>query len=81
MQEAIKLIIGVCVLILGIPIGRFLASRTKEELKGGQNWFKLIIFVSLIGTVVSLIVRNDVLLFTFLFIGIVTWESLRGKGK
>jgi len=79
MQEAIKLIIGIFVLLLGIPIGRFLSSRTKEELKGGQIWFKLIIVVSLIGAIVSLIFGNDVLLFSFLFIAVVSNGGLEWK--
>ena len=56
MQEFIKLIIGVMVLILGIPIGNFLARQTKEELKDGQKWFRLIITLSLIGGFTGLII-------------------------
>ena len=33
MEEVYKLIIGICVLALGIPIGNLLARATKEELK------------------------------------------------
>lgn len=64
-------------LALGIPLGTLLAKLTKEELKSGQKWFRLIIVVSLIGAIVGLIIRNDVLLFSFLFITIVTTRSLR----
>ena len=70
---------GIIILILGAPIGSYLAKITKEELKSGQKWFKIIIVVSLIGSIVSLIVRNDALLFSFLFIAIVTSRSLRRK--
>ncbi|MDP7521057.1 MAG: hypothetical protein QF567_02395 [Candidatus Pacearchaeota archaeon] len=77
MQEIIKLLIGVLVLLLGIPIGNYLAKVTKEELKSGQKWFKLIIVLSFIGIVLSLIFRNDVILFSFLFISIITSRSLR----
>jgi len=79
MQEILKFIIGIAVLIVGFPIGIFLAKLTKEELKSGQIWFKLIILTSAIGAVVSLILENDVLLFSFLFIIIVTSRSLRKK--
>lgn len=74
-----NLIIGILVLLFGFPLGSWLAKITKEELKEGQKWFKLIILVSLIGAIVSLIFRNDFLLFTFLFILIVTSRSLKVK--
>ena len=77
MQEIFKLLIGVAVLGLGFPIGNILAKKTKEELKLGQFWFKNIIILSLIGGVVGLIIRNDVLLFSFFFIAIVTSRSLK----
>ena len=77
MQELIKLIIGIIVLALGYPIGTYLAKLTTEELKPGQIWFKPLIVISLIGAVVSLFFRNDIFLFSFLFIAIVTSRSLR----
>ena len=77
MQDIIKIIIGTLVLALGIPLGNLLARFTKEELKTGQKWFRLIIVLSLIGATAGLIVRNDFLLFSFLFITIVTTRSLR----
>ncbi len=76
MQEIVKLFLGVAVLILGFPIGNFLAKKTKEELKRGQRWFKLIIFIGLIGGSLGLIIRNDVLMFSLFFIAIVTSRSL-----
>lgn len=79
MNEMIKLIIGILFLLLGIPIGSYLSKITKEELKQGQNWFKLIIIVSLIGGFIGLIIGNDVLMFSFFFIAIVTSRSLKRK--
>tara|TARA_Y100000310_G_scaffold342839_1_gene447822 strand:+ start:2828 stop:3067 length:240 start_codon:yes stop_codon:yes gene_type:complete len=79
MQEIFILIIGILVLILAFPIGSYLSKITKEELKQGQKWFKLIIFVSLIGTIISLILKNDILFFSFLFIIIVTSRSLKRR--
>ncbi|MEK6926355.1 MAG: hypothetical protein AABW50_03695 [Nanoarchaeota archaeon] len=81
MQELIKWIVGIFVLVLGIPIGNYLAKLTREELKSGQSWFKLIILFSFIGAVLSLILKNDFLLFALLFIAIVTSRSLIGKRK
>ena len=68
MAEVVNLITGLIVLILGIPIGNYLASQTEEELKPGQRWFKLITSLSLLGMLSGLILGNDVLLFSFAFI-------------
>ena len=75
------ILVGILVLILGIPIGLYLSKITKEELNEGQKWFKLIIFVSLIGSIVSLFLRKDVLFFSFLFIAIVTSMSSKRKRR
>jgi len=81
MQEILKFAIGILVLFLGIPIGDYLAKLTKEELSSGQIWFKIIIIISLFGAVISLIIGNDALLFTLLFIAIVTSRSLRKRRR
>ena len=74
-----KLLIGLVILILGIPIGNILARFTKEELADGEKYFKILIVVCLIGAIVSVIFRNDSLMFTFLFISIITSRSLKNK--
>tara|TARA_Y100000310_G_C20464024_1_gene706720 strand:+ start:152 stop:391 length:240 start_codon:yes stop_codon:yes gene_type:complete len=76
MKEIFTLLIGLAVLIAGIPIGNFLAKHTKEELKQGRKWFRIIVVLGLVGGVVGLIMRNDPLFFTSLFIAIVTSRSL-----
>ena len=73
----IKLLIGILVLILGFPLGTILSRVAKDELKSGQKWFKLIILVSFTSAIFSLILGNDVLLFSFLFIAIVTSRSIK----
>lgn len=77
MNYVLQYLIGVLVLLLGIPIGNLLAKWTKEELKSGQVWFKAIVWASLLGVFVSFIVGNDVFLFGFAFISIVTSRSLK----
>ena len=79
MIELTKLILGILILLIGIPIGNFLAKFTKEELKSGQKWFKIIILLSFIGALFSLLFYNDYLLFSFLFIAIVTSRCLKKK--
>ncbi len=76
MLEVINLIIGILVLALGIPVGHYLAKFTKEELKDGQVWFKIIIFISLIFGIIGLFISNDVLMFGSFFAAIVTSRSL-----
>jgi len=77
MQEIIKLLIGVVILILGIFIGNLLASSAKSELKKNQRWFKIIIILSSIGGFTGLFIKNDVILFSFFFIAVVTSRSLK----
>ncbi len=77
MEELYKFLMGIALLILGIPIGNLLAKMTKEELKSGKKYFKSIILLSLIGAVVFLILGNDALLFSLLFIAIVTSRSIK----
>lgn len=81
MKEMIQLLIGAFVLLIGIPLGNYLAKNTGEELRLGRKWFKLIILISFIGALVGLIIRDDVLLFTFAFIAIVTSRSLKSEKK
>jgi len=73
----IKILISVGILLFGFLIGNYLAKITKEELKSGQRWFKIIAIISLIGGLIGLFIGDDVLLFSFFFIAIVTSRSLR----
>ncbi len=75
----IKILLGSIILLVAIPIGNYLAKKTKEELKKGQLWFKIITIISLIGGVVCLVLENEVLFFAFLFIALVTSRSLKFK--
>tara|TARA_Y100000310_G_C20331935_1_gene645702 strand:+ start:167 stop:403 length:237 start_codon:yes stop_codon:yes gene_type:complete len=77
MQEIFRILIGIVILLLAFPLGSWLAKETKEELKQGKKWFKLIIILSFVGAIVSLFFRSDVLFFSFLFIAIITSRSLR----
>lgn len=75
----IKLGFGILFLLLGIPIGILLRKKTQDESKSGQKWFKIIIPLSLIGAIVGLIIGNDVVFFSFLFIAIVTSMNLQKR--
>ncbi|MCK5624902.1 hypothetical protein KAI04_03615 [Candidatus Pacearchaeota archaeon] len=77
MQEIFKLLIGVAFLVLAFPIGNILAKKTKEELKSGKKWFKIIVYISLMGGVLGIFTGSDVLMFSFFFMALVTSRSLR----
>ena len=77
MNELSKFGIAALILVLGFFLGNFLARITKEELKEGKKWFRVLIIVSAIGAIVSLILRKDYILFAFLWIIIVTSRSLK----
>lgn len=79
MEEVYKLLIGIGVLALGFPIGMFLAKRTKEELRKGKKWFRIIIALGLLGGVAGLVLGDDALMFSSFFVAIVTSQSLLSK--
>ena len=76
MNELIKILISVLILLLGVPIGNILKKYTQEEMKQGRKWFKLLTFICLVGGFVGLIIGNDWVLFSLFFIAIVTSRSL-----
>jgi len=81
MQEIFKLLIGLVVLALGIPIGDFLKKLTLDEQKNGQKWFRLLISFSIAIGFYGLFTGNDWILFSFFFIAIVTSRSLIVRNK
>ena len=66
------MILEILILILAFPIGIALAHFTKEELKDGKKYFKVIIFVSLISSIFFYFNNKIHLTLTSLFILIVT---------
>lgn len=79
MKEVYKYFLAIIMLISAIPIGNFLSKITKEELKSGNKWFKILIISALILSVLFLFKREDDLFFCMLFIAIVTSRSLNFK--
>ena len=80
MEGYVQLLIGILFLLAGVPVGNFLAEKTKEELAENQKRFRTLIIISVSGSVAGIILKNDIVLFSFLFIAIVTSRSLRKKG-
>ncbi len=77
MIEALKILIGAVVLFLGIPIGNFLARYTKDEIKQGQQIFRVLVWIGITGGIFGLIIKNDILMFSLFFISIVTSRSVK----
>ncbi|MFA5993073.1 MAG: hypothetical protein WC796_05190 [Candidatus Pacearchaeota archaeon] len=80
MKEWLTYLIGVIVLVCGIPIGLMLKKATKEELKSGKKYFKIIWIGCLILAVIAAFVPIAVVLkrtviFSLLFIAIVSFIS------
>ncbi|VVB79451.1 Uncharacterised protein [uncultured archaeon] len=76
----IQLLVAIIVVLLGFPIGIILSKLTKEELKGGEKWFKLLVFLAAITAIFGLFTQNDPLFFSSLFLIAVTSQSI-GKKK
>lgn len=68
--------IEIGLLALAIPVGWLIAYLTKEELKDGRFWFRVICDVSLVLAALFLILKIDYLALTFFFIFISTAVSI-----
>lgn len=81
----LQLLLLIVVILAGWPIGRFIASKTQEELQAGRHWFKLIMLVCAIGALISLfLAREDsmvLLIASFAFIFLLALASLLYKEK
>lgn len=56
-MEAFQYILLALILIAAFPLGFLLAKMTKEELKSGRIWFKLVIALAIIISIVSIFFR------------------------
>ena len=72
----IKEMLIAIVILLGIPTGYLVAWLCRDELVEGRNWFKAIIFVAILIGIVMAIIGEYIILWTMLFIIIVTFVSL-----
>ena len=79
----IQIILLILITASGFPIGKFIASKTKEELEAGRKWFLTIIYVSFFLIILSLFFLNgENLLFilsSLIFIILIALASLKKK--
>lgn len=69
-------LMSVLILLTAIPVGLILAWSTKEELFEGRKWFRIIVSIALVISIISFAIKNYILGFTLLYIAIVTFVSL-----
>lgn len=77
MNEWLQLLIGTFALVLGFPVGNILRKRTMDEQVQGKQYFIILTIIGLLGGITGLILRRDWMLFSFLFIAIVSSRSIR----
>jgi glucan phosphoethanolaminetransferase (alkaline phosphatase superfamily) len=81
----LQIILAIIVALLGYPVGLFIAKSTKEELKAGRKWFKLIMFASIILVIISLIFFQNLervfLSSVFVFIFLMSFASFQESKK
>ena len=71
------MILEIIILILAIPAGLLLAWMARDELLMGRKWFKLIVVLSFILSIVFLIMKEIAVFLTLMFILIVTAISYK----
>ncbi|HLD98362.1 MAG TPA: hypothetical protein VI815_03480 [Candidatus Nanoarchaeia archaeon] len=79
-MQAYNFILGVIVLLWSIPIGIILKSITKEELKSGRKYFMALwVLCIILSILIGFFIKEEILLysliFSFIFIGIVSFIS------
>jgi len=73
-------IILIIIALAGFPIGLLVAKMTKEELKAGRKWFRMLAIAAAIALIASIIFASgDILIFlaaSFIFIFLFALASL-----
>jgi hypothetical protein len=72
----IKEILVAAIILLSIPTGYLIAWLCRDELIVGRKWFRTLIIIALISGIIFLIYGNYIIVFTLLFMLIVTLISL-----
>jgi ABC-type sugar transport system permease subunit len=67
----------ILILLTAIPVGLLIAWLTNEELRDGQKWFKLIALLSCVGSVAFLILKNEIVALSLIYMAIVSYMSVR----
>lgn len=84
-MNILQIILLAITILLGYPVGRFIASQTKEELKEGKIYFQAIMLVCFVMLIASLLmVKGDNLILSlssFAFIFLIAFASLTYKKR
>jgi len=64
-------------ILLAIPFGLWLRDSASDELKAGKKWFKALVVLGILGTIVFAIIGESAAAVTCLSMSIVAGISLR----
>lgn len=79
MEEVIKILLGIGVLILGYFLGNLARKMTEDEQKDGRKYFVILTAFGLGFGLTGLIVGKDWLMFSSFFVAIFASRSLVKK--
>jgi hypothetical protein len=71
------MVLEIVALLLAIPVGYLIAYLARDELVVGRKYFKILIWTSVLGIVIFWAMGMAEIVWTFGFIGIVSFVSLR----
>jgi len=71
----LTLILSILVLLTSIPAGLLIAWLTKEELKAGKKWFKILVLAGVLGMIIGIFYKNWAVALTFAYMAIVAGLS------
>lgn len=69
------MILEILILLIAIPVGIWIANHTKEELKSGKKYFRILVIASLLGVIGFWLYGFPVVSWTMAFIFIVSLIS------
>ncbi len=79
----LQLILLIAIVLAGWPVGRFIASKTREELQAGKRWFKLIVCACIVAIVLSFFFASGenllLLVASFAFILLLSLASIEKR--
>jgi hypothetical protein len=85
MNNLLQIALTIIILFTAFPVGYLLAYLTKEELKAGRKWFKIISWISIILCFVFLLLidieQKFTIVFSLVYIATISLTSLRLSHK
>jgi len=67
-MNPLQIILLIIVSLLGIPVGFLLKKFTKEEMKSGRKWFKLISLAAVLSFIFGVVMGDAVIVVSSIFL-------------